>query len=122
MTMTRKDFLRSLVGVGVGVAGVAVIAGCGDDGGGGTVDAPATVCTAPTAAIGTNHGHVITVAIGDVNAGADKTYDITGTGGHPHMVTVTAAQFTQIKSGMTVTVQSTSGGGHTHSVTVQCIS
>lgn len=122
MTMTRKDFLRSLVGVGVGVAGVAVIAGCGDDGGGGTVDAPAAVCTAPTAAIGSNHGHVITVSLADVNAGANKTYAIMGTSAHAHDVTVSAAQFTMIKNGQTVTVQSTDGGGHTHSVTLQCIS
>lgn len=122
MTMTRKDFLRSIVGVGVGAVGVAAIAGCGGDDDGGGTDAPAVACTAPTAAIGTNHGHTITVSLADVNAAADKTYDISGTGGHPHMVTITAAQFTQIKNGQTLMINSTSGGGHTHAVTFMCVS
>jgi len=123
MTMTRKDFLRSIVGAGLGVASVAVIAGCGgDDGGGGSVDAPAASCTTPTSAIGTNHGHTITVSLADVNAGVDKTYDITGSSPHTHMVTVTAADFTAIKAGTTRMVTSTSGGGHTHAVTVMCVS
>ena len=122
MTMTRKDFLRSIVGAGLGVASVAVIAGCGGDDGGGSVDAPAAACTTPTSAIGTNHGHTITVSLADVNAGVDKTYDITGTSPHAHMVTVTAADFTAIKAGTTRMVTSTSGGGHTHAVTVMCVS
>jgi len=123
MTMTRKDFLRSIVGAGVGAIGVAALAGCGgDDGGGGTVDAPAAVCTTPAAAIGTNHGHTITVSLADVNASADKTYDITGSGGHAHSLTVTAAQFLQIKGGTTLMITSTSGASHTHSVTVMCVS
>lgn len=123
MTMTRKQFLRSVVGAGIGAVGVAALAGCGgDDGGGGTPDSPAAACTTPAAAIQGNHGHVITVSLADVNANADKTYDITGTGGHPHMVTVTAAQFTMIKSGQTLMVTSTSGGAHTHAVTFMCVS
>jgi len=122
MTMTRKDFLRSIVGAGLGVASVAVIAGCGGDDGGGSVDAPAAGCTTPTSAIASNHGHTITVSLTDVNAGVDKTYDITGTSAHTHMVTVTAADFTAIKAGTTRMVTSTTGGGHTHAVTVMCVS
>jgi len=123
MTMTRKEFLRSVVGAGVGALGVAAIAGCGgDDGGGGSVDAPAVACTTPASAIGTNHGHTITVTLADVNAAADKTYDITGSSPHAHSVMVTAAQFTQIKNGQTLNITSSSGGGHTHVVTVMCVS
>lgn len=126
MTMTRKQFLRSILGVGVGALGVATIAGCGGDSdGGGTdagVDAPAASCTTPTASIASNHGHAITVSLADVNAGVDKTYDITGSSGHAHQVTVTAAQFGQIKAGQTLNLTSTSGGGHTHGVTVMCVS
>jgi len=124
MTMTRKDFLRSIVGAGLGAASVAVIAGCGGDdgGGGGSVDAPVAACTTPTSAIGSNHGHTITVSLADVNAGVDKTYDITGSSAHAHMATVTAADFAAIKAGTTRMVTSTSGGGHTHSVTVMCVS
>lgn len=123
MTMTRKEFLRSLLGVGAGVAGVAAIAACGgDDGGGGQVDAPAASCTNPTNSISANHGHTLAVPIADVNAGADKTYDITGSSAHAHSVTITATQFMQLKNGQTLNLTSTSGGGHTHGVTVMCVS
>ncbi|MDB4960916.1 MAG: hypothetical protein JWP01_915 [Myxococcales bacterium] len=122
--MTRKDFLRSLVGAGAATLGVAMLAGCGgDDGdGGGAVDAAPRVCTSPSGSISGNHGHVVTVPLADVNAGADKTYDITGTSAHAHSITVTAANFTTIQGSGSVTLTSTSGGGHTHVVTVQCIS
>lgn len=123
MTMTRKQFLRSVLGAGVGVLGVAAIASCGGDDGGGSVDAPAANnCTTPATQIGTNHGHTITVSVADVTAAANKTYDITGSGGHAHSVTVTAAQFGQIAAGQTLNITSTSGGGHTHVVTVMCVS
>lgn len=122
MTMTRKQFLRSVVGVGVGAVGVAVLAGCGGDDGAGPVDAPAAVCTTPTAAIQGNHGHVITVTLAEVTAGVDKTYDIMGTSAHTHSVTITAADFVMIKAGTTRMVVSTTGGGHTHPVNVMCVS
>lgn len=123
MSMTRKQFLRTLVGAGIGVAGVATLAACGDDGGG-PVDAAPTVCTTPNTVIQTNHAgaaHVMTVSLADVNAGADKTYDIMGASLHTHSVTITAAQFTQIKNGQTLALTSTSGGAHTHAVTVMCV-
>ena len=81
-------------------------------------DEPA--CTTPTATIGANHGHSLVVPIADVEAGAEQTYDIAGSGGHPHFVTLTAAHMSQLAEGRSVTVTSTSGGGHTHSVTVRC--
>ena len=123
MTMTRMEFLRSVVGAGVGAIGVAALAGCGGDDGGGTPDSPAAaVCTTPSAAIQGNHGHTLTVSLADVNAGVDKTYDIMGTSLHGHSVTLTAADFTMIKAGTTRMVVSTSGGGHTHPVNVTCVS
>ena len=121
MTMTRKQFLQSVLGVG---AGAVALAACGgDDGGGTTIDAPAgNTCTTPTNQIAGNHGHTLVVSLADVNAAADKTYDITGAAPHSHMLTVTAAQFGQIKNGQTLNITSTSGGGHTHTVTVMCVS
>ena len=125
MTMTRKQFLRTIVGVGAGAVAVAAIAGCGGDDGGGTPDAAASACTTPNTVIQTNHAgaaHVMTVALADVNAGVDKTYNIMGASLHTHSVTITAAQFTQIKNGQTLALTSTSGGAHTHAVTVMCVS
>lgn len=120
MSMTRKQFLRTIVGAGIGVAGVATLAACGGDDGGGTPDAPAASCTTPTATIGTNHGHVMMVSKADVDAGAAKTYDITGTGGHAHSVTISAANFASLAAGGTLTITSTSGLAHSHEVVVMC--
>ena len=127
MTMTRKQFLKSVMGAGVGVVAVSAVGACGgdDDGGGSpdaaSIDAPAGVCAAnPTSTIGTNHGHTLMVSLADVTAAADKTYDITGSSGHAHSVTISGAMFTMLHNTMTVMVVSTSGGGHTHNVTVMC--
>lgn len=119
MTMTRKEFLRTLVGASVGAAGVAVIAGCGDDGGGSTADAPPPTCASPASVIQANHGHVMMVSMADVTAGAAKTYNIMGTATHDHTVMISAAQFAQLKTGGTLTLTS-SNTLHTHSVTVMC--
>jgi hypothetical protein len=120
MTMTRKEFLRTLVGAGVGAAGVAAIAGCGgDDGGGTTADAAPPSCASPAAVVEANHGHVMMVSMADVTAGAAKTYNIMGTATHDHTVMITAAQFAQLASGGTLTLTS-SNTIHTHTVTVMC--
>lgn len=124
MSMTRKQFLRSILGASVGVAGVAAIAACGGDDGGGsaTPDAAGATCTTPTSSIGTNHGHTLTVPLADVTAAASKTYDIMGSSAHTHSVILTPQHFATLAGGGTVTVPSSSGGGHTHEVTVQCAS
>jgi hypothetical protein len=119
MSMSRKQFLRTLVGAGIGVAGVATLAACGDDGGG-TPDAAGGSCTTPTATIGSNHGHTMTVAKAEVTAGVAKSYDITGAGGHTHTVMVSAANFVTLAGGGTVTITSSSGNAHTHDVVVMC--
>jgi uncharacterized protein YpmB len=67
-----------------------------------------------------NHGHSLKVAAADIVAGAAKTYSIKGTSGHNHTISVTAAQFAQLKSGTAVVTTSTNDAGHTHSVTVSC--
>ncbi|WP_242206122.1 hypothetical protein [Aestuariivivens insulae] len=73
-----------------------------------------------SSSISSNHGHTLTVSKEDVNAGTQKTYDITGSSGHSHNVTLTAANFTSLKNNQQISVSSTSGSGHTHSVTVSC--
>jgi hypothetical protein len=121
MSMTRKEFLGTLLGA----AGAACLVGCGgDDGGGGTDSGVSRSCTTngTTVSIASNHGHVLMVSAADVAAGQAKTYDITGTSDHAHMVTVTAANFASLHSNPSGSVQatSTSGGGHTHQVTIVC--
>lgn len=125
MNLTRKEFLSSIVSAVAGTAGAAVLIGCSDDSPSGDAGI-AKSCTANggAASIGSNHGHTLTVSAADVNAAVDKTYNIQGTSPHPHMITITAAQFNMLKGSSTasVTVTSTSDGSpaHTHSVTVTC--
>ncbi len=90
--------------------------GQGTGGGGGT-----NACmAAPTATVGTNHGHSLTVPLADITTGTTKTYSIMGTSAHDHMITITAAQFTMLRAGTMYMMTSTTGGGHTHAVTINC--
>lgn len=122
MSLTRKEFLSSVISVVAGAAGAAVLVGCGSSSSG--PDAAAKNCSTNGTAITieANHGHALTVAKEDVVAGVDKTYAIMGTSAHSHNVTVTAAMFAMLKNNTSVTISSTAGGsdGHTHSVLVDC--
>jgi invasion protein IalB len=131
MSLTRKEFLRSIIGVAAGAAGTALLVACSSssstpDAAGATPDgATARSCTTngTVTTIGANHGHVLMVSKADVIAGVDKVYDITGGAAHAHSVTITAALFTMLKNNTTVTITSTSGGNpaHTHGITITCI-
>lgn len=116
MKITRRQFL------GTSVAAVAVAACGGDDG---KTDAAIAgrncAANGTSATIGSNHGHTIMVTASDVAGGADKTYDITGSGDHSHSVTITAAQFATLQSNSNGSIMVTSTlTGHTHSITVLC--
>ena len=139
MQLTRKDFLFSMPGLAAGTGAAA----CGDDtggsggaGGSGTTGATSgtngTTATGGTpsagsgggdacgAEIAANHGHALVVSQADVDAAADKTYDIKGSSPHTHSVTVTAANFATLASGSGVTITTTEANAHTHSITVTC--
>jgi hypothetical protein len=124
MSLTRKEFLRSLVGVSAGAAGSALLVACGG-GESGSADAAGRSCTmnGTTATIVDNHGHTLSVPRTDVMAGTQKVYNIEGGGGHAHNVTVTPAMFTMLQNNTAVMVNSSAGStdGHTHNVTIMCI-
>jgi hypothetical protein len=123
MRATRKQFLESatlVAGSGLGL----LVFGCGSDGSSSSEPESSTggsssadVCQTM---IASNHGHQLRLPEADVAAGADKTYDITGSADHSHSVSLTAAQFSDLGAGTEVTVTSTSGAGHTHSVRINC--
>ena len=126
-TLTRKQFLSFLGKATLAAAAVPLVASCGgDDGGGdgaGTPDGGGggdCVANGTEVAITANQGHALTVPAADVEAGVERTYDITGSSAHSHAVTLTAAHFTMLQAGEAVTISSTSGGAHTHDVTVTC--
>jgi hypothetical protein len=121
MTMSRKQFLRTLAGAGATALGASLLIGCSDDDDGGGGGTPNCIANGTSATIGANHGHTMSVSMADISAAADKTYDITGAGGHLHTVTITAAQFATLAANGSVQVTSTSGGAHTHAVTVACV-
>ena len=119
MEITRKEFLGGLVSA-------VVLAACGD---GEDDDEPTpdpeenANCTmnGTTVEISSNHGHALTVSKADVSAGAEKTYDIMGTSGHKHTLTISAAQFAMLKANTSIMATSTaSSDGHTHKVNVLC--
>lgn len=120
MSMTRKEFLGSLVkGTAVGAVAAGAIAACGgdDDGDNGGNDGACSL----RSVIAGNHGHVMSVSQADVDAAVEKVYDIEGDAGHNHMVTITASQFATIAAGGNLTVVSTSASAHTHMITVNCV-
>jgi len=133
-TLTRACFVTGVFST----LGAAVLAaGCGDDddgsgGNGATGGAGAGTggsgngahCTSGSvnAEIGTNHGHMLTVPLADVMSGEAKTYMLTTGNGHTHMVEVTAANFSAMKSAGTVNglVTLVDSTGHTHTVALTC--
>jgi hypothetical protein len=71
----------------------------------------------PEVMIADNHVHLshsMTVTAADVDAGVDKTYSIPGTAMHDHTVTITAAQFAQLKLKLAVMDTSTAIICHMH--------
>ncbi|HLU66791.1 MAG TPA: hypothetical protein VKZ63_10970 [Kofleriaceae bacterium] len=128
--LTRKQFLSLLARTGAAVAAVPLIAACGgddDDGGGGTGGPDAAgggqadcLANGTRNSIGTNHGHTLVVPAADVEAGTERTYDITGTSDHPHTLAVTADHFAMLQEGQPVTITSSFDDGHDHVVMISC--
>ena len=117
MKLTRRQFLGTTLAT-------AAVAACGGDDGKTDAAIAGRNCAmnGTSVTIGGNHGHVMVVTASDVTSGVEKTYDITGSGGHTHTVTVTAANFATLQSNSngSVMATSTSANLHTHSVTVIC--
>jgi hypothetical protein len=63
-----------------------------------------------------NHGHAFAITIAEIDAAADKTYDISGKSGHKHEVVVTRANFLELQQSKIVRLASTSAGGHLHRI------
>src|SRR5262245_5087141 len=123
MSLTRKEFLSSMVSAAAGLAGVAVLAACGDDGGNVDAGGSAVNCVANGTAvtIGGNHGHVLVVSKDDVYNAAEKIYNIKGSSSHEHTVKITAAQFMMLKANMTLSTNiEPDSTGHPHAITVMC--
>ncbi len=126
--MKRKDFLKKLALATVaGVPLAHTLTSCSKNtndpapaqGSGSGSGSPDCLANGTNVSISSNHGHSLTVSKDDVQAGVEKTYDITGSSSHAHTVVITSAHFATLKSGSSITVSSSSSG-HSHSVTVGC--
>lgn len=117
MRMTRKEFLRLALTTG----GAALATACG--GSSSTPAGPSGNCLSngTAAAIGGNHGHVLNVTKADVMAGAAKTYDIAGTAGHSHLVTLSAQDMANLQQNLLAQETSTVTLSHSHSISVSCV-
>ena len=132
MKITRKEFLGRLIQGAAGLAGIAMVVGCGGSTGGGDPSQPdassggpdgraaACLTNGTVSTIESNHGHVLLVSKADVTAGAEKSYDITGTADHPHTVVVTVDMFNKLKANTAATMMSTTDASHAHTVIVMC--
>lgn len=118
MHTTRRHFIQITFALG---AGALSLAACGDDSSSpppnGNPDGGSTP-TAPSVTISANHGHATVVSMADLSAATEKSYDIQGSSGHTHSITVSASDFATLMSTGSVTVQSTMSVGHSHSVTI----
>lgn len=120
MTLTRKQFLSSMLGIAAG----ATLFACssGDDGGGDDDGSGDGDCAAngTSSSISSNHGHAITVTQAEITLGEARTYDIKGTSDHSHSLAISAALFGMLKANTAISVLSGTGDGHTHQVSIGC--
>lgn len=131
---TRAEFFQIFTPLLILLGSGKWLAACSDDktdttdgdnggggGGGGTLE-PDCLNAGTTVSIGTNHGHSLVVPKQDVAAGVEEIYNITGSAGHVHTVTLTPTHFASLAANQQIVVTSSpaDGVGHTHNVTVSC--
>jgi hypothetical protein len=117
----RREFTAAAVLAAL--SGVTItISGCGGGGGGGSPSAPSNP-TPPTGpgdkagSISGNHGHTAVITAAQLTAAAAVALDIRGQGDHPHTVTLSAAEVSQIAASQRVSKESSNEAAHTHTVT-----
>jgi hypothetical protein len=122
--MKRKTFIKKTVGALILAAPASMLLNCSNsddsESNNNQSNEPNCIQNGTNTYISGNHGHSLTVSVADVNAGVDKTYNIAGSAGHSHEITVTSANFSTLSNNNQVVVSSTTENGHTHSVTISC--
>lgn len=81
---------------------------------------PKVAYTRVVTKIGKNHQHALLVPFADVQAGAEKSYDIAGASTHPHTVTLSPDHMKTLLAGRVVRTTSSNDRGHAHRVVVRC--
>jgi hypothetical protein len=118
LTDRREFTLQSLMAL---LGGMTItISACGGSSSGGSPAAPTGntgTSGDTTGAISTNHGHKATITSAALAAGTGLMLDIRGDADHPHMVELTAADISRIRSQQTVSKDSSTMVEHMHVVT-----
>ncbi len=117
--ITRQVFLRHLAGGGV----LLLLGGCDNDGDDDRDGRPSGDCL--NWSISANHLHQLILPAADLNSMTERTYNIQGGAGHNHTLTLTPAQFAQLRAGQPISVTSSSDdtilfGRHSHDVSGRC--
>ena len=124
--MDRKTFIKKTAGALLLAAPAYALLSCSSSSDDSSPNPPPIggnpdcLANGTNSSIGGNHGHSLTISSTDVNAGDEKTYNITGSSGHSHSVTVSATNFNTLKNNQQISVNSTTGDSTTHSVTISC--
>jgi hypothetical protein len=121
-TLDRREF--TVAAVLAALSGVTItISSCGGS------DSPTSNPTPnpnPTPTLGPgdksgsisgNHGHTAVITAAQLTAAGAVSLDIQGQATHPHSVSLSAAEVTQIPQGARVAKASTTNDGHSHTVT-----
>jgi hypothetical protein len=134
--LTRKQFLRSALGISVAALGLQVLSACGGDSsptpdaagngsgsGSGSGSDSVADCeqNGTNSTIAGNHGHVLVVTAAEVTAGTDKTFNIQGAADHPHTVKITAAMFQMLQQNHAIMTVSSTDALHSHNIMVACV-
>ncbi len=115
--ITRKGFCQSALGGTV----LLLVQSCGLDGLDLSADADATDAAGCSSMIADNHGHVLGLAPADLDALAERNYNILGAAGHNHVVTLSVAQLRLLKSGAAVSTTSSVAELHQHTIVIRCV-
>lgn len=84
------------------------------------VEAPKPTFSRVIGKIGKNHGHVLTIAFADVQAGTEKVYEIGAASGHPHTVTLSPDNMKTLLTGQNLRTTSSKDRQHQHRILVKC--
>jgi len=120
----RREF--TVAAVLAALSGVTItISGCG--GGGSSPTTPSGPTPTPTStpaaggkaasSISSNHGHSAVIDAARLTSPTSVTLDIRGAADHPHTISLTAAEVTQIAGNQRLSKESTTDAGHSHTVT-----
>lgn len=115
---------RELFGAFASVIGIGAIGACGGSGDTPIDSAPNCLANGARTIIGSNHpsgmNHTLIVTTAEIQAGTDKTYDITGYADHAHDVSLSAADYATLANNGAVTTTSTVSAGHSHPISIRC--